>query len=105
MCWPATVFTILWAMWHRLWAFVIGLLASTAALAIFIDSLDPDPLRDAVLTATYLALVGTFANDARRRSLAARGYEDAGIVMGENAEGAALRYLTSDQAGVGAAPP
>ncbi len=94
ICWPAAVFTIVWAVWHRLWAFAICLLAVGAALGVVIASLEPDPARDAALAISALVLVGSFANDARRRALAARGYEFVGVVLGRSADGAQLRYLT-----------
>lgn len=105
MSWPAACFTVLWAMWHRLWALGISLVALEVALAVIIDALDPDPVRDAVLIVAFLVLVGSFANDARRRALAARGYGDAGVVLGDSIESAALRYFASVGAETGQARP
>jgi hypothetical protein len=94
ICWPAAAFTVVWALWHRLWAFAICLLAVGTALGVVIASLEPDLARDAVLIISALVFVGNFANDARRRTLATRGYEFVGVVLGRSADGAQLRYLT-----------
>jgi hypothetical protein len=98
LCWPAAAFTIAWAIWHRLWAFAIGILVIGTALGAVIDALDPDPVRDVTLIVCYLVLVGFHANDARRRALVARDYEFVGIVLGRSTDGAQLRYLAGTAA-------
>lgn len=93
VCWPAAAFTLLWALWHRLWAFALCLCAVGVALGVFLDALEPDPIRDLTLIIAVLILIGCFANDARRRALAWRGYDFVGVVVGNGADGAAQRFL------------
>lgn len=92
-CWPAALFTVFWALYHRLWVAAVVLLAAGAALGGGLAWLGLDPASEAVVEIGYMALVGSNANDWRRRGLARRGFVPFGIVAGRDAAGAEQRLF------------
>ena len=90
--WAAAIFTVLWALWHRMWLVAIGLLAASAAIGGAAAVLGLGPESKAALSLGYAVLVGFHANDWRRRSLGRRDYEDAGIVAAPRADAALRRF-------------
>ncbi len=92
-CWPAFLFTVLWALWHRLWLAALLFLALGAALDLAFAALGASDAARAVLTLTYMVLIGYSANDLRRRGLARRGYRPLGPVTGTSREAAEQRLL------------
>ncbi|HEX2113257.1 MAG TPA: DUF2628 domain-containing protein [Alphaproteobacteria bacterium] len=95
--WPAFFFTVLWALWHRLWLFALIVLASGFAVGMISELIDLDPLTDAVVGIAWAALVGYEANDARRRALASRDYDVEDIVLGQNMTQAEHRFFLKHQ--------
>lgn len=92
---PAFAFTAFWALWHRMWvtAGLLGLLLiGISALGTW-SGLDEPSL--GLINLAVSVLFGFEASDLRRKSLAQRGYRDAGLAAGETAEEAELRYFGS----------
>jgi hypothetical protein len=88
-CWPAFVFTVFWALAHRMWFAAVLLLAATLGLAALADLFDPGA---GIVEAVGLALslwVGFEANDWRRAALRRRGYVESGVVVAPDPERAA----------------
>ncbi len=92
-CWPAMYFTVLWAVWHRMWVAAAILFAAGAAIGFAVDALGLDPLSRIAVTLGFGVLVGFHANDWRRRALARRDYEEAGVVAAPRAEAALRRFI------------
>ena len=90
--WAAAIFTVPWALWHRMWLVATGLLAAGAAIGAGVAFLGLGPESKAALSLGYAVLVGFHANDWRRRSLGRRDYEDAGIVAAPRADAALRRF-------------
>ena len=90
--WAAAIFTVLWALGHRMWLAAIGLLAAGAAIGAGAAFLGLGPESRAALTIGYAVLVGFHANDWRRRSLGRKDFEDAGIVAAPRADAALRRF-------------
>lgn len=91
--WAAFFFGVLWALWHRLWIEAAALLALFLALGVIADSVGlTDPIQSAIMLAIAV-LIGFSGNDWRRESLRRRGYQEAGVVSGPDAENALRRYL------------
>ena len=90
--WAAAIFTVPWALWHRMWLAAIGLLATSAAIGAGAALLGLGPVSRAALTLGYAVLVGFHANDWRRWSLGRRDYEDAGIVAAPRVDAALRRF-------------
>ncbi len=90
--WAAAIFTVLWALGHRMWLAAIGLLVTSAAIGAGVAFLGLGPESRAALTLGYAVLVGFHANDWRRRSLERKDFEDAGIVAAPRADAALRRF-------------
>jgi hypothetical protein len=95
--WPAFFFTVLWALWHRLWFFALIVLASGVAVGMVSELLVLDPLTDAALGLAWAVLVGYEANDARRRALAGLDYDVEDIVLGQTLTQAEHRFFLKHQ--------
>lgn len=92
-CWPAALFSVFWALWHRMWGVALGLAVLQAAAGGMGALAGMDEVTGAALGAGVFILVGGFANDVRRWSLARRGYTERGIILAPGAEVAVLRYM------------
>ena len=90
--WAAAIFTVLWALGHRMWLAAIGLLVASAAIGAGATLLGLGPESRAALMGGYAVLVGFHANDWRRRSLERRGFDDAGIVAAPRVDAALRRF-------------
>jgi hypothetical protein len=91
--WPAFFFTLIWALWHRLWVFALIIAASAVAIGFASDLLDLDPVTDAAIGFAWSMLIGFEANDARRRALARRDYDLEDIVLAINLAQAEHRFF------------
>lgn len=91
--WPAALFGPLWALAHRMWSWALITALANAGFAVLIQYVPVDPAVQAALAAGLFVLIGAHANDARRRSLAARGYREVAVVSARDFDGALLRYL------------
>jgi hypothetical protein len=93
--WAGLVFTLLWALWHRMWivaAIVFSTTAAVAALASWVG------LGDAPVNLASLAvglILGFEGNDLRRWSLARQGYEELGLAPGRDLYEAELRFFAA----------
>ncbi len=92
-CWPAAVFTVFWALYHRLWGWVLILLVVGGALGWGVTALGLDPISQAAVQAGFMALVGFNANDWRRRRFARRGYVLADVAAGAELATAEQRFF------------
>jgi len=90
--WAAAIFTVPWALWHRMWLAAIGLLVAGAAIGAGVAFLGFGPESRAAMSFGYAVLVGFHANDWRRRSLERKDFEDAGIVAAPRADAALRRF-------------
>ena len=90
--WAAAIFTVPWALWHRMWLTATLLLVASAAIGAGATLLGLGPESRAALMVGYAALVGFHANDWRRRSLERKDFEDAGIVAAPRADAALRRF-------------
>ncbi len=101
LCWPAALFTVLWALWHRLWGAALVMAAAAVALATIAAVLGLDSASRTALAVGYGLAVGFVAGDLRRRGLERRGARFVGVVCG--ADRAAAEHRALDVLGVTAA--
>ena len=92
-CWPAALFSVFWALWHRMWGVALALLALQAAVGGFGALAGIGGATGAASGIGVSILIGGFANDVRRWSLGRRGYRERGIILADGAETAVLRYM------------
>lgn len=91
--WGALLFTVLWALWHRMWVVAALLFALTAALTVATNL----EMLGGGLAALLNAGIGLiFAFEARGlevKSLERAGFRPAGLIEASNAEAAELTYF------------
>ncbi|MHA1108895.1 MAG: DUF2628 domain-containing protein [Alphaproteobacteria bacterium] len=92
-CWPAALFTVGWALWHRLWSVFAVLFVVMAGLEAALHYAAAGETVDAAFRLGASLIVGYCANDWRRRGLFQRGYRFHGIVAAANREAALRRYF------------
>jgi hypothetical protein len=92
-CWPAFFFSVLWALYNRMWLAAALFLAVILAADFAARMLDlPADVAFALNLAVAL-LIGFGANDLRRDSLARSGYTFEGIVAATGEDAAARRWF------------
>jgi len=94
--WSGALFGPLWALAHRMWSWALVTALIAAAFATLIQRVPMTDGAVAGIAAGLFVLIGAHANDARRRSLSARGYRQVAIVSARDFDGALLRYLDGD---------
>jgi NhaP-type Na+/H+ or K+/H+ antiporter len=91
--WGAFLFTVLWALWRRMWLGAFLILLG----ALLIDSLaqlaNLDELSETVLFFAYALYIGFAGNDWRRRNLARRGFDEVAVVGARGIDDAERRYF------------
>ena len=89
----AFLFTVLWALWNRLWVLAcviaVVLVAATTLPAYFGLSAEVA----AIMQLAASLLFGFEANDLRRFTLARSGYEQVAMISGSSLAEAELRYF------------
>jgi hypothetical protein len=92
--WGAFLFSILWALSHRLWLGALIILALSAAVSLATDLLGVDPLTAGALGFALSLLIGFEANDWWRRSLERRGYVTAALIAAQSRLEAERRFFS-----------
>ena len=92
-CWPAFFVGILWALWHRMWLTAILFLVAMVAVEAVAQLFALDSTTGTALSLAVALLIGSGANDLRRRALHRRGYDLAGIVAATTEDAAARRWF------------
>ncbi len=91
--WGAFFFSILWALWHRLWFWAVILLGISALLTLVPELIGLDLITDSAVSLAVALLIGWHANDWRRRALERSGYVTAGVVAAPSLEEAERRFF------------
>jgi hypothetical protein len=91
--WPAFFFSVIWALWHRLWLIAAAFAAVEVGWNWLGSALGASGSTKAAVSFGISLLIGLFANDLRRWTLAGRRYVDHGVVAGRDADAAAQRFL------------
>ncbi|MHB1217034.1 MAG: DUF2628 domain-containing protein [Alphaproteobacteria bacterium] len=91
--WLGALFGPFWALAHGMWSWALVTALASVAFATLVQRVPMHPGVQAVLAAGLFVLIGAHANDARRRSLAARGYREVAVVTARDIDGALMRYM------------
>ncbi len=97
-CWPAFFFSVLWALWRRLWLAAALIFAVQVVSGAGLALLGPDPVSQGAVSIGVAVIVGFIANDLRRWALGRRGYMEHGVVLGADAAAAERTFLESEPA-------
>ena len=92
-CWPAFFFTIVWAVYRRVWLGLGVYIAGLFVMAALEASFASDAGIIYLLNFAFALYVAAEANDWRRRSLVKRGYKEVAVVIAEALEDAERRYF------------
>ena len=96
--WPAFFFSVLWALWHRLWLvaglFFLVQLAVSLVLAVW----TPDPVSASAVSVGAALIVAYVANDLRRWTLGRRGFVESAVVAADGRDSAERRFLDDEPA-------
>jgi hypothetical protein len=93
--WTAFVFTLLWALWHRMWIVAVIVFSVTATIAAFGSWLGQGDLPINLASLAVSLILGFEGNDLRRWSLARQGYEEVGLAAGRDLDEAELRFFAA----------
>jgi len=96
--WPAFFFSVLWALWHRLWLvagiFFLVQLAMSLILAVWV----PDPVAAITMSVGTALILAYAANDLWRWALERLGFVETAVVAADDRDGAERRFLDGDPA-------
>ncbi len=92
-CWPAFVFSLLWALWHRLWLGGLIMFAGELAIDRLADWTAVHRALEVALLLGWMLLIGFEANDWRRRKLSRQGYLFAAVVAAHSLGEAERRFF------------
>ena len=95
--WPAFVFSIVWALWHRLWLAAALFLVTNLALGLLIIYIGGNQLVQVVASIGLAVIIGWTANDFRRRKLGKNGFDNGAAVIAPTGEAAVRRYFEEIQ--------
>ena len=91
--WPAFFFSVLWALWSRLWLVALILLAIEVLWGLASEWLGLPAVLNAVISLGLAAALGLVANDLKRFTLFRRGYAEVGVVAGRDRDAALQRFF------------
>jgi len=92
--WGAFFFTLLWALWHRLWVIAGLLFLVFAGLSLVLSLQLADPVVVSVIQFGLGLLLGFEAHHLRIWSLERTGYRQVAFITAGNREAAELTYFS-----------
>ena len=96
--WPAFLFSVLWALWHRLWLVAGLFFLVQAALSLVLALWTPDPVSASAVSVGAALILAYIANDLRRWTLERRGFVETAVVAADGQDGAERRFLDGEPA-------
>lgn len=91
--WPAFFFSLLWALWCRLWLVALGIFLIEIAANALLAVLGADPPTQAAISLGLAAALGVVGNDLKRWTLSRRGYFESDIVAAADGDAAESRFF------------
>jgi len=92
-CWPAFLFSLVWATLHRLWLFAFSLMGLCSVTYFTLYQQGAEPTFNLIVCFGIFALFGYHANDFRRFKLRRAGHLERGIILAPTVDAAVQRYL------------
>ncbi len=95
-CWPACVFSLVWALWNQLWVVTLGLIGVQIVLSVLLNSLRLGFGVQVGISVAFALFLGVFGNDLRRWTLKNRcGFDDMGVVAAPKVNDGEQRFLAN----------
>ena len=95
--WTAMVFSVLWAIWHRMWIVAIVLLAGLLLVGILAMQLQLGENLQSLVSMAVAFILGNEAEHLRAWSLERAGYREVGVVEAHSLDEAELKYFLADR--------
>ncbi len=103
-CWPAFFFSLVWAIWCRLWLVALAIFIVETLVNVIMAWLNASVTAQTVISLGLALIIGVIGNDLRRWSLDRRGFVQSDIVAASDGDAAEHRFferhpqLTADYA-------
>ena len=94
-CWPAFLFSLVWATFHRLWLFAFCLLGFCSVTFFTLYQQGAEPSFNLIVFFGIFTLFGYLANDFRRSKLKKDGYLERCVIIAPTVRTAVQRYLNT----------
>ena len=92
-CWPAFLFSLVWAIFFRLWRFAFYLIMINSTILLLAFQLGANHFAIFFVLLGIYIVFGYIANDARRSNLRQKGYFEKIVLVAPTKEAAIHRYL------------
>ena len=92
-CWPAFLFSLVWATFHQLWLFALSLMGICFVTFFTLYQQGAEPSFNFIVFFGIFTLFGYLANDFRRFKLRRAGYLERGVILAPTVDAAVQRYL------------
>mgnify|MGYP001274707740 FL=1 len=96
--WPGFFFSVIWALWHRLWFWAIAFAVANIVLGWVLARAGGNEFVQSTTSLALALIIGWTANDLRRRKLAKQGFKECAVMVANNKETALARYLMAQPA-------
>ncbi len=90
--WPAFFFSLIWALWCRLWLAAAGIFLAEFALGAILSLLGADDVTRLIVSLGFAALVGVVGNDIKRWTLFRQGFLQTAVVSAPDRDSAEQRF-------------
>ena len=97
--WPAFFFSVLWALWHRLWLVALVLVLIEIAFGLAAEAFAVDPIVQLAVSLGLALIVGWIGNDLIRARCERKGLAFAGVAMAETNDDALRRFFVESAPG------
>ena len=94
-CWPAFLFSLVWATFHRQWLFAFSLMSFCFVTIFILYQQGAEPSFNLIVCLGIFTLFGYLANDFRRFKLRRAGYLERGVILAPTVDAAVQRYLNT----------
>lgn len=92
-CWPAFFFSVVWAVWCRLWLVALGLLVAESVVGAIMAWLSANAVTQAIVSVGLALIIGIIGNDLRRWTLGRRDFIESDIVVAADGDTAEHRFF------------
>ena len=97
-CWPAFLFSLVWATFHRMWLFAFSLMGLVSIIIFTLNQQGAKPSFTLIVCFGIFTMFGYLANDFRRFKLKRAGYLERSIIIAPTVDAAVQRYLKTSTA-------
>lgn len=91
--WSAMVFTVIWALWNKLWFVAIVIVLVMSATGVLGHAMHLEPGLTGVIHMAIAIIIGYVANDLRRARLDRLGFEEVDLVHASSRLNAESRFF------------